>query len=163
MIWNFINYRRTTGLQKQIRYDTVKLEEFRRVRSVIDTVLTELGSERQTLRGISASGVTIEELRTQVGERQVKLVEIFDRLEVALQKADQSDFASGKDWTATVHGTWDRFNTTIDKVYSPHRREEEARAAPAEAAKILNEMICAVDQRLETEMKRFVGQHQGAR
>ncbi|WP_157961406.1 hypothetical protein [Microvirga flavescens] len=162
LIWNYINYRRTTGLQKQIRFDTVRLEEFRRVRTAIDTVLTELGSERDTLRSLSTSAVSLEELRPQVKARQDKIQEAYLRLESALKRADQSKYASGNDWAAKAEGYEDRFLDALDKAYNPNRREDQVRPVPAAAANILHEMICAIDQRLDAEMTSFIGEQKNS-
>jgi hypothetical protein len=156
VLWNYWNYRRTTGLQKRIRVDTVRLEEFRRIRTGIDTVLTDLGSQRDTLRSLSSSGVTLGDLRKQVEEQQKKILEIYLRLESALQRADQSTYASGTDWFTTIEGHWDRFLDAVDKVYGPHRPQAEARRAPSTAAGFLGELITAVEARLDREMQQFV-------
>lgn len=155
LIWNFVNYRKTTGLQKSIRRETVRLEEFRRVRTPIDTALTELANERANLASIAKSAKSIAEWRDQVTASSEKIVLIFVRLQDALGIANSSKYTSGSKWLDGLDPIWDQFSSAIDKTQNQNRPEIEARAAAGAAASKLGELVALINSKIDDELQRY--------
>lgn len=155
LVWNFVNYRMTTGLQRRIRRETIALEEFRRIRVSIDAATGELANQRAALASLSGSAVGLDEWRTQVGEAQKTVVETYQRLSSALERANKSSFAKGEDWLRLVDPIWDDFSTVIDGAYNPTRREAEVRSVPAKAADKIGELVMTVEARLDRELQDY--------
>ncbi len=155
LAWNYSNYRMTTGLQRKIRSETIALEEFRRVRIPIDAALGELVNQKASLASLSASSVAIDEWRKQIGDAQVTIVEAYERLDSALSRADASRFAQGEDWRKPIEIIWDDFSTAINGAYNPIKKDVEARAVPAAAAEKLQEIITAVERRIDRELAAY--------
>lgn len=155
LLWNFSNYRITTGLQRRIRRETIALEEFRRVRVPIDAALGDLTNQKATLISLSGSGVAIEEWRTQVGTAQIAIGSAWERLESALARADQSGFAHGEDWLRPIEAIWDDFSTAMNGAYNPTKKEADARLVPAQAADRLQGIVSAVERRIDRELKTY--------
>ena len=153
--WNFSNYRMTTGLQRRIRRETIELEEFRRIRIPIDLALGELANQKASLTSLSGSAVAIDEWRKQIGDAQVTIVDAYERLESALGRADASRFAKGEDWRKPIELIWDEFSTVINGAYNPIKKDAEARLVPATAAEKLQNIISAVEQRIDRELAAY--------
>lgn len=72
-----------------------------------------------------------------------------------MQRANASAFASGDDWLAVVESLWDRFNADINVAHNPNRGADEARVAVARAAERLDEIVAAVEVRIDREVERY--------
>jgi hypothetical protein len=155
LVWSAITYFLTVESQKSTRVASVRLDEFKRIRSTIDAVTADMTSARDTLRSLASSGAERAELQNQIGEQQKQLLEIYFRLESALNRADSSQFAGGQDWLSSIEGHWEAFLTCIDRAYGPHRSDLEVRAVPALAAAKLGDLTSAVEARLDREMSQF--------
>lgn len=157
LIWNYFNYRRTTGLQRTIRQETVRLEEFRRIRTPIDATLTELRNERATLNTLATSGHALAELREEIAKVEQAIVKIYVRLQTALDDANTSAYASGDDWVQAVEPSWEAFINAIDGVHNPNRTDTEVRTAIVSAVSKLEQLGRAVGARIDRELQRYTG------
>lgn len=155
LLWNFVNYRKTTGLQKTIRQETVRLEEFRRVRTPIDGALGEIGNERANLAAISQSATPINEWRQQVNSSFEKIVLTFLKLQDALNLANSSQYTSEKDWLGGVDPIWDSVGSAIDRTQNQGRPESECRAAAGTAAIKLGELSALINSKIDREVQRY--------
>lgn len=155
LVWNYINYRKTTGLQKTIRRETVRLEEFRRVRTPIDTALSEIGNERANLAAISQSATEIVKWREEVTTSFQKIVLIFLKLHDALSAANSSQYTSGNDWLSGVDPIWDAFGSAIDRTQNQSRSEGDCRSAATAAAVKLGELTALVNSKIDGEIQRY--------
>jgi hypothetical protein len=155
LLWNFINYKKTTGLQKNIRKETVRLEEFRRVRTPIDSALTELGNEKANFAGISKSATPIAEWREQINASSAKIVLIFIKLQDALTHANSSQYTSKADWLEGIDPVWDQFSSAIDKTQNTARSEIESRSAAGTAASKLTELTSLINGKIDKELNLY--------
>lgn len=155
LLWNFINYKKTTGLQKNIRRETVRLEEFRRVRTPIDTALTELGNEKANFAGISQSAATIVEWREQINASSGKIVLIFIKLQDALTNANSSQYTSKTDWLDGIDPLWDQFSSAIDKTQNTARSDIDSRSAAGTAASKLTELASLINSKIDKELNLY--------
>jgi hypothetical protein len=156
LVWNWINTRRTSALQKQTRVTTLEIEEFRRLRSALDVVISDFASQRDTFVILSRSSESIAKLRAGVEEAQTDLLEVYFKLDTALVRADASSFADGKDWQTLLTAPWDRFNDKLNGLYKPNVSRIDAQTTLKSAAGILTEIIEVIERRLDSEMKRLL-------
>jgi hypothetical protein len=154
--WNYFNYTRTTRIQRQLREDTIRLDEFRRVRTLIDGILAEIRNEQATWHSVASGGTSVEELRRQIEGLQAKILLLYMRLDSALTRANESDFATGEDWLALLEQPWDDYNSAVNRVFNPQHRETEIRIAIRDAAKHLGKLIAAVESRIDRETKQYM-------
>lgn len=155
LAFNIFNYLRVSGLQKRIRRETVKVEEFRRVRTPLDASLAEFRSQRDVFRGYADSGLATKELRTQSLAAQKSLTEAFNAFAGALQDADESKFANGGDWFQPVSALWDELVIRFDVIQNPKRTEPETRRAISEIADRIERMRRVTFARIDEEMKQY--------
>jgi hypothetical protein len=156
LVWNWINSRRTSTLQKQTRTTTLEIEEFRRLRSALDVVISDFAAQRDTIVILSRSTEPITKLRASVEEAQTDIFEIYFKLDTALARADASSFAEGRDWQALLTSRWDQFGDRLNGLYKPNVSRIDAQTTLKSAAGILTEIIGSIEARLDAEMKRLL-------
>jgi hypothetical protein len=156
LVWNWINSRRTSVLQRQTRTTTLEIEEFRRLRSALDAVIADFASHRDTLVILSRSPHPITRLRADVEDVQTKIFEVYFKLDTALIRADASSFAEGNDWQSLLAARWDQFGDKLNGLYKPNASRTHAQTTLEGSAKIMTEIIEAIEGRLDSEMKRLL-------
>ncbi|MBS7698674.1 MULTISPECIES: hypothetical protein [unclassified Chelatococcus] len=152
-IFNVINYRRTS----KIRDDSVKLDEFKRMRTPVDLALGLLGECRLTLRSLEASGALVDAVRDTAGDINREVSVAYNRLEHAFTRFDESEFALGCDWVQSLQDPWEAFVAEMDRVYAPHKSLDQTKEVIRKAADQLGVFISTVNNRLDKELKRYTG------
>jgi hypothetical protein len=155
LAWNWFNYTRTTKLQKTLRGETVRLEEFRRVRTPIDAALTEMRAEMEVLKALARSGAKLAEIKESAATAQKAITAKYLKLQIALEDADSSQFAEGADWLPPVEIIWDTAISQLDAVYAKNAKEIEVQAALSDSCTTLSELTRQVGKRIDTEVNRF--------
>jgi hypothetical protein len=153
LVWNFFNTRKTSKLQRDTKTLDRRIEEFRRIRTNLDTVLADFMQHRDSLASLVKSGGTLSAFRTQVEEEQKLILDVYLKLDSALRGVDSSTFASGADWQDLLNSRWDQFGDKLNGIYRPGISRSDAQQAVEGAKIVLTSIIDAVEARLEQEMK----------
>jgi hypothetical protein len=156
LVWNFFNTRKTSKLQRDTKTLDRRIEEFRRIRTNLDTVLADFIQRRDALSSLVKSGGTLSALRTQVEEEQQLILDVYFKLDSALRRVDSSTFASGADWHELLNSRWDQFGDKLNGIYRPCISRADAQQAVEGAKVVLTSIIYAVESRLEQEMKSLL-------
>src|SRR4051794_29641475 len=115
LLWNYHN----SKVAKRQRTATIELEEFRRLRNSVANDLDSLTNERMNLEGLSrTSGLASSKVAPRVRHANVAASEAYLKLQVSLQRFDESQFAAGHDWGSFVEPLWDDFLQTLDGAYN---------------------------------------------
>src|SRR5262245_32152017 len=97
--WNYYN----SKLVKRQRGATLELEEFRRLRNSVSNELDALTNERLNLESLSrASGLTVAKFEPRLRRVNVAIGELYIKLQLSLQRFDESRFAAGHDWASSA-------------------------------------------------------------
>lgn len=150
LVWNYINYKRAGSF----RDAAIKLDEFRGLRSPVDSALGQLRSDSSSLHSLEASGADVENFTELVGSAQRQVTDSYNDLESALRILDGSSFAEGRNWTSTLSPLWDAFVDSLDRAYAPHRSAEQKLDIVRDAAGKLDSLINTVQKMLEDEIKK---------
>ena len=78
------------------------------------------------------------------------------KLDTALIRADASSFAEGNDWQSLLAARWDQFGDKLNGLYKPNASRTHAQTTLEGSAKIMTEIIEAIEGRLDSEMKRLL-------
>ncbi|MCP3460315.1 hypothetical protein [Bradyrhizobium sp. CCGUVB23] len=148
LVFNVINFRRTSA----VRRDTLRLDEFKRLRGPVDAVVTLINSHRNSLRSLEASGTGAVKLKKAVAESNKALSDAYNQLEDALSDLDRSQFVKGKDWTSIATEGWDEVVEAFDRIYA---RNGDAALMKEGIKKVIikiDELVTAVKNRLDTQI-----------
>ncbi len=156
LVWNWINTRRTSALQRQTRTTTLEIEEFRRIRSALDVVLSDFAAGRDTFNILARSTESVEQLRKEIEKAQTDIMEVYFKLDSSLARADASSFLEGRDWQQILGTKWDQFGDKLNGVYKPSASRIDIQNTIDAASKILTNIIETIEARLEAEMKRLL-------
>lgn len=127
--WNLFNYTRTTAIQRDLRLQQIKLEEFRRLRDRIDEALAALMGIKKSLISKSAQCKRLTQLKSGTLAIERDMSACYVELQDSLIAADESAYASGSDWLTNVEARWE--------VYADHMFEfREQATLPAAKGKI---------------------------
>lgn len=110
---NIFNYVRTNRL----RSDTLRLDEFKRLRSPVDTAAAAIRDHRNTLRSLEASGSSVTKVRRDISECNKALADSYNSLSDALADLDRSKLITGTDWTSGISDAWDDIVDAFDRAY----------------------------------------------
>lgn len=145
---NALNFRRTNKL----RSDTLRLDEFKRLRGPVDTAFSAIRDHRNTLRSLEASGSSIIKVRKNISECNKALVDSYNTLSDALLDLDRSKLVSGTDWMSGVSDAWDEIGQAFDRAYI---RERDLAGIKDSIRKIIVKidfMLELLHQRLDAEI-----------
>jgi hypothetical protein len=156
LIWNYLNTRRTSKLQRDTKTLDRRIEEFRRLRTNLDTILADLVQRRDALASLVNSGGTITSLRSQIEAEQQLTIQVYLNLDSALSRVDASSFASGTDWQELLNSRWDQFGDKLNGIYRPQASRADVQRAVEEAKAALTSIIDAIEARSEQEMKTLL-------
>lgn len=151
LLWNLVNTWRTQA----IRHDTVRLEEFRRVRTPIDAALIALRKHERTLGSLSKSAADSTSLRETATTVNKAMAEAYVELQSALEDANASQYAHGDDWLTPAEAAWESAVDKLGSVHNPGYTDERTREAVAGAALKLAEIVREVNKRIDKEVRRF--------
>lgn len=151
LLFNWLNYQRTS----RIRSDTIRLEEFKRLRTPVDATLVIFTTIKDSIRSLQASAGTAQELKEQLGEFNGQLSLAYNDLDAALSSLDESQFANGQNWTANLGGRWDALTARLDSCYNPNKDVLATKAALALAADQVDDLVRSVKSDLEAEIVRY--------
>lgn len=140
---------------KNIRRANVGLEEFRRLRSIVDVSLADLRLRRDSLRAIRLGAESIDSARVELAQWQEDAASKYIALASGLRRLNESRYAEGEDWQLLGDQWWDDLSTTLSIAYDARRPEIEFPMTVEAAEKLLDDLIVAIDARLETEIDRL--------
>ncbi len=156
LAWNFLNYKKTSGLQKSIRADTIKLEEFRRVRAPIDNVVSEIRELKSNILAAKDSGNDVKNLRASLIEYHRKLVEAYLKLSAALDAANKSMFVNGQDWLQLIDQSWELYNASFDGIQNQQQTDAYCREKIRDAGLHLDAICISVQDRLDQTLQAYL-------
>ena len=129
-VLNTFNIRRTNKL----RSDTLRLEEFKRLRGPVDTAYASIRDHRNTLKSLEASGSSVTKVRKEIQDCNKKLVDTYNSLCDGLTDLDRSRLINGSEWTSGVSDVWDEIGQAFDRAYV---REKDLAAIKEAIRKII--------------------------
>lgn len=155
LIWNLVNSIVTSRIQSKNKRLDRTVEEFRRVRNDLDSVLADFSEQCDQLRILASGGGNISGLRAQVKAQQDEILPIYFKFGNALKRANGSAFASGEDWEKPLDEAWDRFNEKLNGLYKPSITKVQAHEIVLQASRHLADVIETVRNRLDVEMTKL--------
>lgn len=153
LIWNLFNYRRTISIQTDVRQQQVRLEEFRRLRGLIDTSVAAIIEVKKQFEGLLSSH-TLAAIVKAADAPQKALPRAYLDLCDTLDIVNDSAFAEGKDWVDTTAPAWEACN---EQLYNFGEATDLAIAKQhvEGAVQQLTVLVRVLHQRLEREVGRF--------
>ena len=145
--WNFFNYRRTTSIQRDIRQQQIRLEEFRRLRTRIDDALAALLQRKKDLAMAAAPGLSLPKLKSATLEIERAITTDYVELQDRLASADESAYATNTDWVELIEPSWEAYADQIfefrEQTKAPDAREriELATGALGEIGRVVNRRL----------------------
>jgi hypothetical protein len=149
--WNFFNYRRTTSIQRDIRQQQIRLEEFRRLRTRIDDALAALLQRKKDLAMAAAPGLTLAKLKSATLEIERAITTDYVELQDRLASADESAYATNADWVELIEPSWETYADQIFE-FREQTKAPEARQRVDLAIGALGEIGRVLNRRLDQEI-----------
>ncbi|MBR0834109.1 hypothetical protein JQ612_12990 [Bradyrhizobium manausense] len=150
LVLNVFNLRRTNKL----RSDTLRLEEFKRLRVPVDTAYAAIKEHRATLKSLEASGGAATKVRKSISDCNKELSNTFNSLCDALADLDRSTLVSGKAWVLGVPEAWDQIAEAFDRAYV---KEKDLAALKEVIRKIIikiDDLLTLVLGKLDAEINK---------
>ncbi len=157
LVWNYLNFRRTTAIQRDVRAKTVRLEEFRsQIRAPIETSLAQVRSQRKALESLEASASPLDALKTDLLAFNQSIIAVLGDLEDALLRADESEFAQGSDWLDLLAEDRDACFQAMDTAVNPARGQADTVKSIVAAGSRLQTICNRVQKRIEVEVQSYL-------
>lgn len=151
LFWNWRNHRRAN----KVRADGIKLDEFKRLRTQADLALGGLRTIRGKLRSLEASGQSRKQLREEISGLNKEASASCGELQLALSDMDQSKFADGADWLASISDPLDALFDAFDRTYSPLKNEMQILQSVATIVQCIDTLCANVRTRLDQELAKY--------
>lgn len=159
LFWNEVNRRKANSLTRQVREETIKLEEFRStVKTPVLEALQTCEAVATKVEAISRSAKTLTELADEIQAANLQAIEALSRLETRLSDANDSSFAKGSDWLDGFDQEQDQvlscFNAASNAVNSDVARRE----ALLRVKTTLSQLRSNVKKKVEAEISAIASQ-----
>jgi hypothetical protein len=148
LVLNIFNLRRTSKL----RSDTLRLEEFKRLRAPVDAAYAAIRDHRNTLRSLEASGSSVTKVRKDVSECNKALAESYNSLCDALADLDRSKLIHGTDWISGVSDQWDQIVAAFDGAYVREKNLSAMKEAIRKIIVRIDNLLKLLHSRLDAEI-----------
>jgi hypothetical protein len=142
------NYVRTNKL----RSDTLRLDEFKRLRAPVDSAVTAIRNCRNTLRSLEASGASVAKVRKEVSDCNKELAAQYSSLCDALVDLDNSKLIKGADWMAGISEAWDEIGNAFNSAYVRENDLAALRAAVRRVIGKIDEFLKLLHAKLDAEI-----------
>jgi hypothetical protein len=148
LIFNTVNYFRTS----KVRSETLRLDEFKRLRGPVDAALTAIKGHRSTLRSLEASGSSAIKVTKAIADCNKALSESYNSLCDALSDLDRSRFVQGKDWSSVASEAWEEIGEAFDRAYVRGKDIVGLKDAIRKIIAKIDNLLQAINKRLDSQI-----------
>jgi hypothetical protein len=150
LVLNIFNLRRTSKL----RSDTLRLEEFKRLRVPVDTAYASIKDHRITIKSLEASGGTPTKVRKAISDCNRDLSNSYNSLCDALADLDRSTLVSGKTWMQGVPEAWDQIVEAFDRAYVKEKDLAALKDAIRRVISKIDDLLTLLLGKLDAEINK---------
>ena len=148
LIFNVANYRRTSA----VRDDTLRLDEFKRLRTPVDAAVLDIRSSIKTLRSLEASGSSVAKILKEIVGCNKALAETYDQLCDALGDLDRSQLVTGTAWLNDIPDAWDDVYTAFNAAYVRGKDLAALRGSIHNIIHKLDVLVAVIHHKLDAEI-----------
>ncbi|MGQ2968889.1 MAG: hypothetical protein ACT6RF_09090 [Allorhizobium sp.] len=159
LFWNEVNRRKANSLTRQVRQETIKLEEFRTtVKTPVREALQACEAVGTKVEAISRSARTLAELGDEIQAANLQAIDALSILETRLSDANDSSFARGSDWLDGFDQEQDHVLSCFNAASNTVNSDAVRRAALLRVKTTLSQLRSSVKTKIEAEITAIANQ-----
>lgn len=159
LFWNEVNRRKANSLTRQVRQETIKLEEFRStVKTPVLEALQTCEAVGTKVEAISRSAKTLAELGDEIQAANLQAIDALLLLETRLSDANDSSFARGSDWLDGFDQEQDQVLSCFNAASNAVNSDNVRRAALLRVKTTLSQLRSNVKKKVEAEITAIASQ-----